>query len=160
MTQATPTLTGQDIAEAQGAMRTLIDEVLAGADVTSTEYVVLRVLAVRGPYENPAVLHEFLAGQRQLDLTEPEAATLVDGLAARGLATSPSSGGAGPARITPAGEALLGRLTAEAIMPANVRLYADLDAADLATAHHVLTELVRRANRISEELRTERDRTR
>jgi DNA-binding MarR family transcriptional regulator len=155
MTQATPTLTGQVIAEAQGAMRALIDEVLAGADVTSTEYVVLRVLAVRGPYEDPAVLYEFLAGQRQLHLTRAEAVDLLDGLAARGLVDT-----TGPVRVTSAGEALIGRLTTESIMPANIRLYADLHPADLVTAHNVLTELVRRANRLTEELRDERDGTR
>lgn len=155
MTQAAPpTLTGQDIAEAQGAMRGLIDAVLADADVTSTEYVVLRVLAVRGPFDEPATLHEFLAGQRQLNLTVAEAATLLDGLAARGLVDT-----AGSARITVDGRTVLGRLTTEAIVPVTVRLYADMPPGDLATAHRVLSELVQRANVLSEELRAERDRT-
>jgi hypothetical protein len=152
MTQATPTLTGQDIAEAQGAMRALIDEILAGADVTSIEYVVLRVLGVRGPYENAAALYDFLAGQRQLNLTRSEAAELLEGLVARGLVDA-----SGPARVTAAGEALFGRLTTDAVGPYTVRLYAGLDAADLLTAHNVLSELVRRANGLSEELRVERD---
>jgi DNA-binding MarR family transcriptional regulator len=155
MTQA-QLLTGQDIAEAQGAMRGLIDEVLAGASVTSTEYVVLRVLAVRGPYDSPADLHAFLAGQRQLNLTPSGAAELLAGLGARGLANGVARGDAGPARITAEGAALLERLTTDAIGPVTVRLYADLDPGELATARRVLVELVRRANQLSDDLRGER----
>jgi DNA-binding MarR family transcriptional regulator len=155
MTQATPpTLTGQDIAEVQGAMRAVLAEALDGTDVTSTEYVVLRVLAARGPYPEPSALHDFLAGQQQLNLTHAGAVALVDGLAARGLLDA-----AAPTRITDEGEALYRRLTAETVAPVTARLFADLHPGDLATTRRVLAELAQRANGLSEHLRAERDRT-
>ena len=59
MTQP-PVLTGQDIAEAEGAVQGVLEHALAGTGTTSREYVVLRVLAVRGPVRPPASLHDFL----------------------------------------------------------------------------------------------------
>ena len=47
MTQPTA-LTGQDIAEAQGAVTRLLEHALAGTGTSRYEYVVLRVLAFRG----------------------------------------------------------------------------------------------------------------
>jgi hypothetical protein len=44
-----PTLTGQDIGEAEGAVRALLDQILADTGTTSNQYIALRVLAVRGP---------------------------------------------------------------------------------------------------------------
>jgi DNA-binding MarR family transcriptional regulator len=95
MTQ-TPTLTGQNIAEAQGAVRALLDRVLADTGITSNEYIVLRVLSVRGHAASPAALHQFLAGQRQLDLDPPAVADLLDALEARGLITGSAADGSGP----------------------------------------------------------------
>lgn len=64
-----PALTGQDIAEAQGAVTRLLEHSLAGTGTSRYEYVVLRVLAVRGPYASPEELHAYLAGQPQVGLT-------------------------------------------------------------------------------------------
>ncbi len=102
----TPTLTGQDIAEAQGAVRALLDRVLADTGTTSNEYVALRVLAVRGPAASPAAFHEFLAGQRQLELDLPAVADLLGRLEARGLISGSSADGAGPTQLTAEGAAL------------------------------------------------------
>jgi hypothetical protein len=44
-----PTLTGQDIGESEGAVRALLDQILANTGTTSNQYIALRVLAVRGP---------------------------------------------------------------------------------------------------------------
>ncbi len=52
-TQA-PTLTGQDIGEAEGALTALLEQALAGTGTTRNEYITLRVLAVRGPFTSPA----------------------------------------------------------------------------------------------------------
>ena len=106
----TPTLTGQDIAEAQGAVRALLDRVLADTGTTSNEYVALRVLAVRGPAASPAAFHEFLAGQRQLELDLPAVADLLGRLEARGLISGSSADGAGPTQLTAEGAALHARL--------------------------------------------------
>jgi DNA-binding MarR family transcriptional regulator len=160
MTQATqPALTGQDIAEAQGAMRALIDEVLSESGTSSTEYVVMRVLMVRSPRDDAQSLQAFLAGQRQLNLTPADVTALLDGLAAKGLATGVAAGAPGPAQLTAEGEALFMRLTKMTVAPVTARLYADLDPDELATAHRVLAELVQRANRLTEDLRAERDHT-
>jgi len=52
----TPTLTGQDIAEAQEALAALLDEILQPSGTTPVEYIALRVLALRGPVETPDCL--------------------------------------------------------------------------------------------------------
>lgn len=81
MTQA-PVLTGQDIAEAEGAVTKLLERALAREGATRQDYVVLRVLTLRGPWTSPRELHAFLAGQRQLGLTTAAAAELLASLAA------------------------------------------------------------------------------
>lgn len=146
-----PTLTGQDIGEAQGAVRALLDQILAGTGTSSNEYVVLRVLAIRGPAESPAALHEFLAGQRQLGLDPPAVAELLGGLEARGLVSGAAAGGPGPTRLTAEGADLHTRLT-DAVAKVTTRLYADLDPDDLATAHRVLAQVTERADRLRGEL--------
>ncbi|NUT23790.1 MAG: hypothetical protein HOV77_31895 [Hamadaea sp.] len=146
MTQSIPTLTGQDIAEAQGALRALLDTMLAGTDATANEFITLRVLAVRGPYEDPGVLHDFLVSQRQLDLTPLGAADLLAGLEEAGLAEG-TARAAGPARITDAGKRVLTRLT-ELTSPATRQVFGDLDPAELATARRVLAEVTQRADQL------------
>jgi DNA-binding MarR family transcriptional regulator len=149
----TPTLTGQDIGEAEGAVRALLDQLLTGTGTTSDEYIVLRVLALRGPWTSPAALHEYLAGQRQLGLDRRAVADLLAGLAARGLVTGVAPDGPGPAELTAEGTALHATLTA-AIGPTTRQLYAGFDPDDLATAHRVLADVVERAGRLRAELAT------
>ena len=143
----TPTLTGQDIAEAQGAVRALLDRVLADTGTTSNEYVALRVLAVRGPAASPAAFHEFLAGQRQLELDLPAVADLLGRLEVRGLISGSSADGAGPTQLTAEGAALHAGL-ADAVAAVTRQLYADFDPDDLATAHRVLAGVIERAERL------------
>jgi DNA-binding MarR family transcriptional regulator len=142
-----PTLTGQDIGEAQGAVRALLDQILLDTGTTSNEYIALQVLAVRGPAASPAALHEFLAGQPQLGLDLPAVAGLLGGLEAKGLVSGGAPDGPGPTQLTPEGAALYARL-ADAVTKVTTRLYADLDPDDLATAHRVLAQVVERANRL------------
>ena len=151
----TPTLTGQDIGEAQGAVQALLEEILADTGTTAQEFIVLRVLAGRGPFERPAELHGFLAGQRQLNLDPAAAATLLAGLEARGLATGTARDGAGPARITPEGAQVHGTLS-KAVAETTIELYGGLDAGDLATAHRVLAQVVERAATIRERYESDR----
>jgi DNA-binding MarR family transcriptional regulator len=146
MTQ-TPTLTGQDIGEAQGALTALLERALAGIGSTSSEYIVLRVLAARGPFAPPAVLRDFLSGQRQLGLDQAAVAQLLARLEARGLVTGTSPGSPGPAQLTEDGVALHARLS-QAVAPTTRQIFAGFDEDDLATAHRVLAEIVERARRL------------
>lgn len=143
------TLTGQDIGEAEGALTGLLNQALAatGTGITRTEYIVLRVVALRGPATPSAALHQFLAGQPQLGLDLAQVGQLFHGLEARGLVTGSASDGSGPIQLTPEGVALNAKL-ADALVPLTKRVFADFDPDDLATAHRVLVELTERANRL------------
>jgi len=147
MTQAAPVLTGQDIAEADGAVTRLLEQALAKEGATREEYIALRVLTLRGPWASPRELHAFLAGQRQLGLTEAGAAELLAALEGRGLARGTASDGRGPAEATAEGAALHAGLTA-AVAPATRELYDGLAPADLAIARRVLTHLTERAGQL------------
>jgi hypothetical protein len=147
MTQV-PQLTGQDIAEAQGAVTRLLERALSGTGTTRHEYVILRVLMARGPFVSPGELHGFLAGQQQLGLTPEAVADVLAGIERRGLAAGTAAGCPGPAEATPAGAALLASLT-ETVAPATRRLFADFDPDDLAIAHRVLTQVIARADQIT-----------
>jgi DNA-binding MarR family transcriptional regulator len=140
-------LTGQDIAEAQGAVQGLLEQTLNESGVTSREYVVLRVFAARGPFESPASLHEYLAGQRQLALSPAAVAELLARLEGRGLATGTAKDGPGPAELTPPGTELFRRL-AETVAPATAELFSGIARQDLATAHEVLRQVIEQARRI------------
>jgi len=131
-----PALTGQTIAEAQGAVRALLDQTLAGSGLTSNEYVALRVATARRVDD----LAEFLAGQPQLGLDQSQATTLVQGLQMRGLLVEGA--------ITPAGAELFERITGQ-VAATTTRLYAGMDENDLATAHRVLTAVIARAGELS-----------
>jgi DNA-binding MarR family transcriptional regulator len=139
-----PALTGQDIAEAQGAVTRLLGHSLAKTGTSPQEYVVLRVLAVRGPYASPEELHAYLAGQPQVGLTHAAAVELLGRLESQGLASGTTPGSRGPAGATPAGKARLAEL-AVAVAPSTQALYAGLDASDLQIAHDVLAQITTRA---------------
>jgi len=140
-------LTGQDIAEAQGAVTRLLERALEPTGVSRHEYVALRVLVVRGP-RAPRELHAFLASQPQLGLSAEAVAELLAGLEAGGYAAGTAQDSPGPARATPEGTALLARLN-EAAAPAIRALYAGLDPEDLAVAHRVLVGVTERADELA-----------
>lgn len=142
-----PVLTGQDIAEAQGALTRLLDRGLAGTGVNRHEYVILRVLTVRGPFPSPKELHEFLVAQQQLGLTPEGVADILAAMAERGLATGTGFDDPGPAAATPEGATLLATLT-RTVAPATRQLFAGFDPDDLATTHRVLTRVTERAGQI------------
>jgi DNA-binding MarR family transcriptional regulator len=146
-----PTLTGQDIGEAQGAVQALLEQALGGTGRTGSEFIALRVLAVRGQYPAPAALHDFLASQRQLALNPPAVASLLAELEAAGLASGTAADGPGPAQLTEQGAAAYARLSEE-VGAVTRQLYADLDPDDLAIARGVLTQITERAQRLRSEL--------
>jgi DNA-binding MarR family transcriptional regulator len=146
------TLTGQDVGEAEGALTALLNRVLTGTNsgITRTQYLALRVLALRGPFPSPAALHDYLASQPQVGLDRTQVAELSRGLEAQGLVTGSAPDGPGPIQLTTEGAALNARL-ADAVAALTERLYADLDPDDLATAHRVLVEITQRANRLRDQ---------
>ena len=146
MTQP-PALTGQDIAEAEGAVTSLLERALAKEGATRQDYIALRVLTLRGPCTSPGQLHAFLAGQRQLGLTTAAAAELLASLEGRGLASDTAAGSPGPAQATPEGTALHASLAA-AVAPATRELFSGFDPDDLATARRVLTQVTERAGQL------------
>ena len=131
-----PALTGQTIAEAQGAVRALLDQTLAGSGLTSNEYVALRVATARRTDD----LAGLLADQPQLGLDPATATALVQGLQMRGLLVDSA--------ISPAGAELFERITGQ-VAATTTRLYAGMDENDLATAHRVLTAVIERAGELS-----------
>lgn len=148
MSQPQPAiLTGQDIAEAQGAVTRLLDRALGPTGVSRHEYVALRVLVVRGP-RAPRELHAFLADQPQLGLSADAVAELLAGLEQSGNAAGTGKDSPGPVRATPEGTALLARLN-ETVAPATRALYTGLDPADLAVAHRVLVAVTQRAGELA-----------
>lgn len=139
-----PALSGQDIAEAQGAVTRLLEHALAETGTSRYEYVVLRVLAFRGPYTSPEGLHAYLAAQPQVGLTDAAAIELLARLEGKGLASGTTPGSRGPAQATPEGKARLAELAA-AVAPGTKALFAGLDPSDLLIAHNVLAQLTTRA---------------
>jgi DNA-binding MarR family transcriptional regulator len=151
--QRPATLTGQDIGEAEGAVSALLDQVLAGTGtgITRHEYIVMRVLTFRAPFETPAALHDYLVEQRQLALDPPAAAALLGGMEAKGLISGSTLDSPGPTQMTAEGAALHTKLS-EDVAKATARLYADFDPDDLATAHRVLNHVKERAAQLGGEL--------
>ncbi|MGW2662597.1 MarR family winged helix-turn-helix transcriptional regulator [Nocardia tengchongensis] len=145
----TPTLTGQDIAEAEGAVTALLEATLvaSGFSTTANEYAVLRAVAARGPYPTPAALHGFLAGQRQLGIDATGAATLLAGMQNKGFLTGSGLDEPGPVQLTPEGRTELGRLT-QTVGPLTRPIFGGSDPEELATAHRVLTSIIERANKL------------
>ena len=141
-----PILTGQDIAEAPGAVTRLLERALEPTGVSRHAYIVLRVLVVRGP-QAPRELHAFLAGQPQLGLSADAVAELLAGLEQGGHATGTAQDSPGPAQATPEGAALLARLNEATAWTARA-LYAGLDPEDLTVAHRVLVEVTERAGEL------------
>ena len=105
----TPVLTGQDIAEAYGAVEARLERALSATGTTNREYVVLRVLAAR-PFESTASLHEYLVAQRQLALSPTAVSELLAGLESRALASGTAKNDPGRAKLTPNGAELLRRI--------------------------------------------------
>ena len=96
------TLTGQDVGEAEGALTALLNQALAATNtgITRTQYIALRVLALRGPALSPADLQDYLAGQPQVGLDRPQVAELLRDLEARGLVIGSDPDGPGPGQLT------------------------------------------------------------
>jgi len=143
-----PVLTGQDIAEAEGAVHGLLESILDGAEVTADEYIMLRVLTLR-PAMTPAEAYEFFGSQRQLRRTPAELGAMLRGLADRGLVAGLD--GDGPVTPTPRGAAIYSALL-ERVQGVVTRLYAGFDPAELGQAKRTLSAVAERAHALRREL--------
>ncbi|WP_207947038.1 MarR family transcriptional regulator [Actinomadura sp. 7K507] len=140
-----PTLTGQDISEAHGAVRKLHEHILHSTGSSSNQHITLRVVAIRGPWSTRTALRDHLCDQPQLGLDEPAANQLLDDLEDQELITRTT-----PVALTARGEDLHTRL-ATAVQGTAARLYQDLTPAELAVAHRVLAKVTERADHLSQE---------
>jgi len=139
-----PPLTGQDVAETEGALHGLLETVIAGAEVSADEYVVLRVVTLRPPMTF-VELRDYLAGQRQLRLDVEQAAAVLRRLEDAGLLVAPSDGG--PVTVTARGADLHAAIFAS-VRAASGAVFAGFDRADLETTRRVLAELRERSTRL------------
>lgn len=142
-----PALTGQDIAEAAEAVRALLDNVTARTGRSASEFIALRIMALRGSTP-PVGLHDLLTRQRQSGQDHAAITQLLKRLQDEGLASGTSGRQAGPARLTDKGHAVLSQLTA-AVAAATSQLYAGIDPQDLATTRQVLTQVTERARSLN-----------
>jgi hypothetical protein len=136
-------LTGQDIAEAQGALASLLGEILAPHGISTTEFITMRVIVVRGKEMTLDQMKAFLVSQRQLGLNPEDADALFDGLRAKGW----TAGGA----LTGDGHSVFERLNA-LVGTLTPRVFAGFDAYDLEVAHQVMRKVVVNAGALREEL--------
>jgi DNA-binding MarR family transcriptional regulator len=134
----TPTLSGQDIGQAERATRAVLDALLAETDTPFVDWVVLNVLAT-GP---GALARDVLAGRltQGLKLDDASVEAAIDQVIGRGLVTDGDL-----LRLTADGQALFQRIS-DGIRRIAERLYGDLPPEDLATAHRVLATVTQRAN--------------
>jgi DNA-binding MarR family transcriptional regulator len=137
----TPTLTGQDIGQAEKATRAVLDALLAETDITFHQWVILNVMAdSASPVELDALAQRLTHG---LKIDRPTALGVIDDVVAKGLVSR--SGRPVSLMLTPAGDARH-RAIRRGIDQITERLYGDLPPEDLATAHRILAIVTERAN--------------
>ena len=137
----TPTLTGQDIGQAERATRALLDRVLAEVQTTFHQSVVLNLTAnAAAPPEVEGMATRMAQG---LKIDRPMARRAIDELVAGGLVSL--SGDPASLALTADGEARFAAIR-HGIDQIAERLYGDLPPEDLATAHRILAIVTERAN--------------
>lgn len=150
MTEAPQVMNGMDIAGAAAAMRTLLDRTTAGVGISNSEFLALRILAIRGPLP-PADLHEYLAQQLVFGLRPEKATTLLAQLEDRGLLSGTPMDGDGPAQMTEEGRKIFDEVAA-AITAVSERLYTVADHEELVIATRVLAQITERATELAAEM--------
>ncbi|MGH9288609.1 MAG: MarR family winged helix-turn-helix transcriptional regulator [Acidimicrobiales bacterium] len=137
----TPTLTGQDIGQAERATRAVLDALLAETGTTFHQWVILNVMAgAASPVELDPLVQRLTHG---LKIDRPTALGAIDEVVAKGLVSR--SGGPVRLALTPAGDTRF-RAVRHGIDQITHRLYDDLPPEDLATAHRILAIVTERAN--------------
>jgi hypothetical protein len=137
----TPTLTGQDIGQAERATRAVFDRFLAETATTFDQWVTLNVLAAaESPVERDELLGRLTARLRIPELTAHAA---IDEVTSGGLVAA--SGDLVRLGLSPEGTRRVQAIR-QGIAQIAARLYGDLPAHDLATTHRVLATVTERAN--------------
>jgi DNA-binding MarR family transcriptional regulator len=137
----TPTLTGQDIGQAERATRALLDRVLAEVQTTFHQSVVLNLTAnAAAPPEVEGMATRLAQG---LKIDRSTARRAIDELVAGGLVSR--SGDPASLTLTSEGEARFAAIR-RGIDQIAERLYGDLPPEDLATTHRILAIVTERAN--------------
>ena len=132
-------LIAQHIGQAEKAMRTVLDRLLAETGTEFVAWVIMSVLAANGPtMEADQLVGRVVSGQK---IAAEHVQAIVDALASRGL-LAPKDGRLG---LTTDGEALHGRLR-DGIGQITERLYGGIPTPDLLTTQRVLAIVTQRAN--------------
>lgn len=137
-----PPVNGQVIGEAERAILPLLQIVLGEVETSFETWVTLNAIASAEEPAREALLRnlaEGLGGDPAERLRRVEAA---------GLVREAPDGGPSRVELTPQGQDLHGRIR-EGIARTNARLYAGMDADDLATTREVLVEVTRRARALA-----------
>lgn len=135
------TLNGQIIGQAERATRAVLDSYLAETGTTFVPWVTLNVLTIAGGrLARDELVPRIVLGLRT---DAPSVVAALDELTAAGHVRA--AGDPAIVEVTASGEALFHRIQT-GIDGISTRLYADLPAADLATAGRVLTVVTERAN--------------
>jgi len=139
MTSA-PTLTGQDIGQAEKATRAVLDVLLERTGTGFHQWVVLNRLALAGgTLDQPQLTRDMMHGLK----VKAEA---VDAAVRQVLETGQAERQAeGMLSLTPAGEAKF-REIRDGISDISARLYGGIPEEDLAVAKRVLATVIERAN--------------
>jgi DNA-binding MarR family transcriptional regulator len=141
MTDRLP-VTGQEIGAAQRAIEPLLDAILSEVGTDYLTWVTINTLAGAGDAMPPAVLERDLAVALRADPFSIR--DQVKQMAAAGLVDAGAGTVGAEVRLTAAGKKLHQRVR-EAIAHTSSRLYAGLDADDLAITRRVLVEVTKRA---------------
>jgi hypothetical protein len=141
-TDTTP-VTGQDIALAANAARGLLDQLLDREGTTFEPWLLLNLLATRGPTLERATLVQIVASGTR---GNPDAIRqALARLGSSGLVREASSGSDGAVELSPDGIARHTHLR-DAVARLTTELYAPFDQTDLAITRRVLNQLTERAN--------------
>ena len=140
----TPTLNGQDIGQAESAVRAVLNGLLARTSTQFHGWVILNLLG----RSTGALGEDELTGQlvRGLKIGEAAVHAAAAELAWQGLISrEPQAGGGTQLVLTTAGAARFEEIQG-GIGAVTARLYGGLPEEDLATAHRVLATVTERAN--------------
>jgi hypothetical protein len=138
MTDA-PTLTGQDIGQAERATRAVLDALLADTGTPFEQWVALRLLEA-GPAGRSSVVERMVDGFK---ISAGQATVTVGELEHDGLVTR--NGAPAVLELTATGRSRHRRISA-GVATITDRLYGDLPVEDLVTARRVLATITQRAN--------------
>lgn len=134
----TPTLTGQDIGQAEKATRSVLDRLLAETGTEFHGWVILNLLASNGSALHQDELTNSVV--HGLKITQSEVHAALDLLVGQELVSRTPE-----VTLTPTGTARAQQIR-EDIGRITQRLYGGLPTEDLATAHRVLAAVTERAN--------------